>query len=334
MIYNTPGTTTKTERTKSQYLKQALQLRRRYSKVSNGSDEDFVQWLVGLKPSITPASWRSYKSAVVWQLIDSGQEELAQVLLAESSENCRPRLSPERRTSAKKKKSVTEREETMLLAFFQEDGRNSIWANRAAALFKATLLVGLRPVEWQSAKFLMNPVDGIAGPYPLLRVKNAKATNGRAHGGYRHIHLHEMDDISLKQIFAAVLYADQDNPKGWLTPSGKVDSWETYYHRLRIYFGKAVDQLFPSAKRGISIYSCRHQFIADLKLAGYTRADIAALVGHAVDDTAEVHYGRKRNGRSGKSGLPVPNPDEVKKIRIARGLEDHSPKAENNPGPK
>jgi integrase len=319
MIFNDPNTTTKTDRTKSRYTKQAQQLRRRYEKEVGGTDEQFVQWLISLKPSITPASWRSYKSAVVWNLTDENHNALADILLSENSDNCLPRTTPNKKTSAKKKKSVTEREERIVLEYFQNDQNRSFWAIRAAAFFRATLLVGLRPVEWQDAKLHLNPTEGVDGPFPVLRVKNAKATNGRSHGEYRHLHLHEMDRKELSLIQVAVLYADQENPKGWLTPSGKAESWDAFYNRLRQYVGKAVDNIFPPTKKGISIYSCRHQFIADLKVAGYKREEIAALVGHAVDDTATVHYGRKRNGRSGKSGLPISNPNEVKRVRTVYG---------------
>lgn len=316
MKYHDPESSTKTEKTKSHYTKQAQQLIRRHEKEVGGSIDDFAQWLINLKPSITSATWRSYKSAVIWHLSQSGRHDLAATLLQENSDNCLKRSLSVKKTSAKKKKSVTEREESMVLAHFNDNRKHSFWAVRAAAFFKATLLVGLRPTEWQSAKLLLQPIDGLDGPYPILKVKNAKSTNGRSHGEYRHLHLNDMAPDDLKRIMVAILYADKENPKGWLTPTGKAENWDAFYGRLRQYFGKAINTIFPSSKRGISIYSCRHQFIADLKLAGYKKEEIAALVGHGVDETAAVHYGRKRNGRSGRSGLPNPNTNEVSKIRI------------------
>jgi hypothetical protein len=50
----------------------------------------------------------------------------------------------------------------------------------------------------------------------------------------------------------------------------------------------------------ITLYSARHQFIADAKASGLTLYEIAALVGHASIRTASEHYGKKKVGRRGR----------------------------------
>ena len=74
-----------------------------------------------------------------------------------------------------------------------------------------------------------------------------------------------------------------------------------------------IFKLFPK-KTKITLYSCRHQCIADLKHNGYQLSEIAAIVGHGNDATATEHYGKKRYGRK-RGGLPQPNPNDVAKIK-------------------
>ena len=70
---------------------------------------------------------------------------------------------------------------------------------------------------------------------------------------------------------------------------------------------------FPTRKEKISLYSLRHQFSANAKMSGFTREEIAALMGHVVDDTATVHYAKKRSGHS--VCMVMADPEEVKRIR-------------------
>jgi hypothetical protein len=59
---------------------------------------------------------------------------------------------------------------------------------------------------------------------------------------------------------------------------------------------RIVRKRWPNRDSHITLYSLRHQFSANAKASGFTRLEIAAMMGHAVDDTAVVHYGRKRSG--------------------------------------
>ena len=85
----------------------------------------------------------------------------------------------------------------------------------------------------------------------------------------------------------------------------------------------AVSKLWPTRKMKPTLYSGRHQFAANLKAAGYSRAEIAALMGHATDETAGQQYGRKKAGRK-TGGLAKALASEVEKVRVIIG-EGHSP---------
>ncbi|MCA8451381.1 hypothetical protein, partial [Burkholderia vietnamiensis] len=62
---------------------------------------------------------------------------------------------------------------------------------------------------------------------------------------------------------------------------------------------------FGSRKTYPTLYSARHQFAADAKSSGWTQAEVAALLGHASDDTAARHYARARSGQSAIRVAPV-----------------------------
>lgn len=312
---------TKSDETKVAYLDRAKSLLERFHKeVGTDSDIDnFVDWVIGLKPEISPATWRQYKASLVWFLEKKNHISLADKLLSESNDGCREiKKDPitERKTSARKKKSVTENEELAISQHLNSTVDQSFWSRPTLAFFKATLLTGLRPEEWQSASLIMEPNKDLdKESLPALKVKNAKATNGRAHGEYRHLHLNDLSKKDLLFIRLALQYANPRAPDGWQSPEGKEKSWHNYYKKLRGHLYRTVKKLFPMSTRKIALYSCRHQFIANLKKAKFKREEIAALVGHATDDTASVHYGRAKFGRS-RAGLPKPNMDEVAKVRM------------------
>ncbi|MGD9889291.1 MAG: integrase family protein [Halothiobacillaceae bacterium] len=68
---------------------------------------------------------------------------------------------------------------------------------------------------------------------------------------------------------------------------------------------KLMRALWPRRKKKISLYSARHQFAADAKSADLMPEMIAALMGYAVTETHQTHYGKRRfgHGRVMKASL-------------------------------
>lgn len=312
---------TKNDATKAAYLDRAKALLDRFKKEKpgdNGSPKEFVDWVVLLKPEISRSTWRQYKASVVWYLELKKEIELADDLKAIGNDGCKDvKQVPieKRNTSSRKKKSVTEREEELIVQHLTETSKESFWAKPTLAFFKAIMATGLRPEEWQHSGLLTESSEQHNfESYPVLKVRNAKQTNGRSHGEFRHLHLDELEETDLLYIRIALQYANPRSPQGWITPNGKAESWHEYYKYLRAHLYRVTSKLFPTAGRRVTIYSCRHQFIANLKKAKYGKDEVAALVGHGTDETATVHYGRAKFGRTRK-GLPKPNLEEVGKIK-------------------
>lgn len=98
-------------------------------------------------------------------------------------------------------------------------------------------------------------------------------------------------------------------------------SWDAEIEGLGGLMREVSGKLWPRRSRRPTLYSCRHQFAANVKLAYEDRPDaaavVAALMGHASDDTAHHHYARKNKG-SRKAVVPRPTELEVARIRAVR----------------
>lgn len=309
---------TRTAATEERYRLVARQQIARYERESNQSAMDnitaLVDWMSSRRPELLPKTWRQYKASVAFYLEETGHHVEASRLRQIMSDGCKSRSdNPSRQTSTLKKKHVTDHEEEVVTKHLLAR-KTSAWARPCLAFFKAGMIVGLRPSEWASAKLFIDGSEDTFPAYPVLRVLNGKATNGRAHGTYRHLMLDTLEKEDLLWVRAAITYANPNSPQGLKMPKGKAADFEEYYEGLRKEFKRTIDRLFPTKTSRITLYSSRHQFSANVKSAKYSLAEIAALMGHGSDDTASAHYGRKRFGRN-RSGLPRPLQVEVQRIK-------------------
>lgn len=310
---------TKTDGTKSGYLYRASNLIKRFEREVGAFDivkGEFVSWLVSQKPKWRGATWRYNKSAIMHFFEVKGFEGLRRVLFDIGSEGCYvaqkgvAKNSVKHKTSSSKKKSVSAEEERRLVGYF-EHRKGCHWSLRTIMFFRASIISGLRPSEWTGTEYIEEFVmdDGsVVGP--VLKVRNAKDTNERAHGEYRHLILSDLSDEHIR-----IIKGHMQLVKASMGPSGVKIPFESYYHACRNALYRANTTIWRSdKKKKPTLYSGRHQFAANLKAAGYSRAEVAALMGHAVDDTASEHYGRKTSGRTG-GGLPKALPSEVERVR-------------------
>lgn len=137
----------------------------------------------------------------------------------------------------------------------------------------------------------------------LLVVRNGKDTNDRAHGTHRTLHITGLRKEELSVVINMMRLAKQHE-----------DDWPAFYLECRRVMLRTVQKLWPSRDARPTLYSARHQFSADAKAAGFTKAEIAALMGHGADRTATEHYGRKRYGRRGGFRV-LPDPADVQRVR-------------------
>ena len=300
-----------TDETKAAYHRRAKQIIARLDRKLQASEQrcwtpdDLLGYLAGLMPLLRHRSWRQYKAALVafaraQVVINASWQQVLDRLVAlcwSSADNPAAKRLP-LRTSARKAKSPTSDQLEKLRIRLELD------SELAAIFLKATLLAGLRPIEWAGAS-----IDIIDDRW-RLRVQNAKATNARSHGEFRTLWFDRLDFqqvMAVKQTISSFKVANARNA---------VANLEEKVERT---FRSANNALWPRRKKSITPYSARHVFAARVKLA-YKSEEVAALMGHADDRTAFHHYGRQSRKKSGGVGppLPKPDPEEVKRVRLMR----------------
>lgn len=205
----------------------------------------------------------------------------------------------ELRTSAKKQKHLRIKD----LDFINQKlkSSNSKWAIPTRIWLISGIITGLRPVEWRQAVY--------DSEEDKLIIKNAKNTNGRSHGEFRTIYL---DHVPEKEKALIIKHSELSLA---FSNSGD-EAWESYYQGCSNLLKYTCDIIWPKREKHPTLYSARHQFSANLKASGCKPAEIAALMGHAVDDTAMTTYGKKINGTRGIR--PKVDQEELKKVKKSK----------------
>lgn len=291
-----PENPTREKETEKKYILRANNLIKKAAndlKIKNAISVDMRQlvfWLESQKPKISRPTWRQYKSAIIYYLetLPPSEEiiEALDFLRDKGSDGC---VLKSNKTSSLKLKKISIEDWEKIDK--QLDKKTTKWSAHLKNWLKAGMLTGLRPIEWEKTVFFLYD-DKI----PALKVENAKATNGRANGVYRTLLLENLSVEELKTI--------KDHLQAVRTFSS-INGYEFFYSGCAATLRAVCSKVWPRRKKHVTLYSTRHQFSADAKSSGFTRAEVAAMMGHAVDLTATIHYGKKINGQKPVSIKPI-----------------------------
>lgn len=294
---------TKIEQTKQRYIARAIQLTNRAKKELNIDPNDeldvrqLVVWLNEHKPKINPKSWRQYKSSVIYYLENYPDVQAATEAIEYLKDiTSKGAVTHTEKTSSLKLKKISFDDWERLDSFLKQ--KNNKWHEELRAWLRASIITGLRPVEWRNAHFLIH------NGQPALKIQNAKYTNGRSNGPTRTLILENLKDPDLISI--------KTHLNNVRTFAG-MGEYDFFYNGCMGALNKACRKCWPRRKRHITLYSTRHQFSANAKSSGMSRLEVAALMGHAVDETAGEHYGRKQAGNEQIGVLPLE--EEVSRVR-------------------
>ena len=275
---------TKTEDTKKAYKVKALSLAKKAKKeleiptYEDLSLKQFVGWLCAYKNILSYASWKLYKASVVYFIEENYPEEIEVV---EKLKEITPdtKVKKTLQSSNKKLKKFPVSDFISIISFLEKSNyKNNVELKN---WLYAGVLTGLRPVEWANAS--------LSHDMSKLIVKNAKNTNGRSHGDFRTIHLTYLSDLEKKYIQEHVKTANYYQ---------QLEQFDKFQKSCGDLLRIVSKKLYPKRKQHPCLYSLRHQFAADAKASGLSREEIAALMGHAVNDTATNHYAKKQMGKS------------------------------------
>ena len=307
-------TPTRTTVTEARYRAIFESLVQQYEKTRNGSTPfdslALVSWLGERRPQLAKRTWWLYKAATKTVLAarhKQGEDHhLALTALAEMTAAPCPKNTG--RTASKKDKKLSQ-QDLLTLCLYLEN-RPGIWGERTKLWLLAGYCTGLRPLEWTQCDW--TDIDG----HKTLRVVNAKATNGRAHGTHRHIILAGWDQAVIDTLHEHILS---------LQTFAREHSYYTYYDNCRDAMYRASLACFPNRKKRPSLYSARHQFAADMKRQHPAQL-AAALMGHSTDHTAQRLYAQSRHGEvrgttKNVPPLPLALHGEVARIEISRDTQ-------------
>lgn len=253
---------------------------------STVTPDEVVASLIARRSEMTGIHWRVYKNAVVY-FLESYHPDHATAL--EELRGLTSEGLPTKgvKTSARKKKHVPASAWTAInFALAQRAARGHRYARALQAFCEATLLTGLRPIEWAFSSLDTHPIDGRR----ILRVQNAKHSNGRANGEIREMYVDALTSEELRVVEETLTFSRCEDDAA----AKRLQT--AYRHELEAARGIELSSR-ASAQSNVTLYSFRHQFIANAKLTFQDPILIAAVVGHSSTKTAHTHYGKRRNGR-------------------------------------
>ncbi|KVF31584.1 hypothetical protein [Burkholderia vietnamiensis] len=305
-------TTTRTSKTEEHYASKARQICHRaarelgYQLVDSVSPVAISVHLITRKPEIARNTWKLYKNALrshFRALADDAKDqvtakELRAAITLLDAETSTGAMLRGTRTSATKQKQFKRHDFDRLIEYLSEHVGRHKFANALRTWLIAARFTGLRPCEWEHAG--LTDVGG----RPCLVVRNAKATNGRGNGDYRRL---DLSRAGVPDIDA--LHDMMEMLEGYEAELG----FATLQERLAHYMKRATRACFGRRKKYPTLYSLRHQFVADAKRSGHSQAEVAALLGQASDETASRHYARAVSGESAVRVSPIAA--EVNRVR-------------------
>jgi hypothetical protein len=320
-----PGTLKPESRTA--YARRFGQLRREAARTLSKpvTSASFINWLIEVKrPTWSSSSWRQNRAAARFGL---GLEKLrrpeltgqitAAIAQLESTRPAPPD-NPPLRTSQQKSKRIPPGDHDRIC----NAALASSSPNRQALvdLLVAGAVTGLRLAEWPSAQFGPSPEREFAWQ---LIVRNGKHDDVRAHGEFRTLRWTALGNEIVSSITAWIAVVQGAERDG---------TFSTLVNTLQALMRRLTMQLFPRRLKRPALYTGRHEAIARWK-AHYVEsaktveerieglATVAALAGHASDETATTHYGRPHRGEGGSGRFPVPVADRAEVARVRRRMQ-------------
>lgn len=311
------STPTRTADTISSYERRVTFLRKACARALNVAWADYRQvavWLLDRKSDLRGATFRQYRAALIAVCERIDDEDAAEAIallngratrddapeaeVATDMVSVRRKRQLPRRTSSGKDKRLRWDDfrtlvESLKSVATKGYGDKANFSGLLITWLHVGMLTGLRPQEHAYAKVLED--DPSVAPHRyVLWTKNCKNTNGRATGPDRRIVL---DGLPVKDIemIRAHFRALQQLIQVYQSHRGVtwLGAYNIVYTKVRMTLNRRARALWPRRTHHPTLYSARHQFVADAKASGFTRIEIAAMAGHASAETASLHYARK-----------------------------------------
>ncbi|MBA1280246.1 hypothetical protein [Stutzerimonas stutzeri] len=205
----------------------------------------------------------------------------------------------------------------------------------SALMFTATMMTGLRPMEWPSSRYLESFTDPetMMTLGPVLETHTLKQSNRREDNPLRDKRYLVLDEWpkdqleTLKGFMAEVAHAGDDFTslynkirmtinRAWKRV--QKDHWIEDKVELPRALSEDEKALGVSNETAVSIYTARHIFAEETRRSiRFTRFELAAMLGHSML-TNQVYYGPRDTSceREYDFVLPRPWPGDAKDIQL------------------
>ncbi|MBB4376222.1 hypothetical protein SAMN05216573_11363 [Bradyrhizobium sp. Rc3b] len=313
-----------TAETQREYLSRGLGLLKRYMRESDlqlsledTDPQQFASWLLGLKPFLSRSTWRLYRASAIAivQAIPSIYRDSAIAMLNADLKIGNDEGQSGKRNGEEEEVRAARRAKRIDHQHFQQLRKILLVTSRSPAQawlrdwLRAGIHTGLRPVEWSLTTFERRPDRRFPNGRVWLHVVSAKATDGRA--THRTLDLSNFSTEALEAVERMV-----NQSREWVLAG----TWSQRQYDVSKLLRKLCKTLFPRMKKQYTLYSLRHQFIANMKTI-YTREEVAAMVGHISLETQVEHYGKRRLAWDSRLITEVPMPVEEQVAQIKKRLE-------------
>lgn len=210
------------------------------------------------------------------------------------------------KTSSPRNKHLSDDLMEQVITQIHNNPRYGRESHKLLAFLRANLLVGLRPSEWFGAKLSThyfvdkdkNPIlnsEGRATAVASLVVSNAKTTHGRGNGLSREILLHDVTAEELAILQHYINIANEAIDSIAVGADRSLQSFK-FYSLMRKSLVRALKSIGYAGPGLPTLYSTRHQVVANAKNSGLSLREVAAFFGHSSLMTSKRHYGRKSSG--------------------------------------
>jgi integrase len=219
------------------------------------------------------------------------------------------------RTSGARRKAFPTESLELIERYVREHPNSRAYYGALIAFLNANLLVGLRPTEWLDVEFTEEEAEQ-ARKAIGLKVDNAKCSRGRANGPTRTIMLYDISGQNLAKLmhFHKIIGSYQQRLLQRGVHAEEVA--KKFFRSLQQSLNRILKRIRINDK--LTLYSTRHQVIANAKASGLSSREIAAMFGHRSPKTARQHYAHISDA-IGKTSFR-PSPDSLAAVASATGI--------------
>jgi hypothetical protein len=307
--------TVATPETLGTYLARGRGLFNRYKRETNSSisleDMDpciFVEWLLGIKPLLSNSTWRNYRAsaAATVQSFPSDQVDEALAML-----NAYRQVGSDNGGRGDREARVSSRAARMDYRHFQRLKRLLPGMSRSQVVnwlndwLDASIHTGLRPTEWALTTLEKRSDPRFPKGRVWLHVVSIQA--GEGHGTYHTLDLSNFTTQTREAVERTV-----ERSRDWALTGRSSARWS----EVSRLFNQTCKVLFARMEMHYTLYSPRHQFIANMKTI-YSPEEVAAMIG-GIPIEMEVEQYAKRPAAWTKEEIterPVPVSHQVAQMK-------------------